>query len=308
MSLVYTYACTAIYLFYEKGVDILFWAGVCSYACGSVLYLITSYGISGLNSYIRTLIFGENSVANYAMEVHDLTFAMGNLFLFYLFFEKKSEKNHKTKIVTSLLLILLGLKRIEIMALGIAILLYLVLIRWGKTIKARATICAVGAITVCLSYIFIIKSGILSALVMQFGIEDSGRISYYLFSNRFYEFKIGYPGKGWTWFGRYFQQLNLSGFRIDGHGVAASIHSDILMMFIEIGFILFVIWIAYMFMARPIILERKQGTLTSECVLLLTLYMFILYLTDNTLNYLDTQLLFLLVPMTVAIQENYRSK
>lgn len=303
LILAYGYACTAIYLFREKGINHLFWAGVCSYVFGSVLYLIFSFGLSGLNSYVRTLILGEESIANYAMEVHDLTFAMGIFFLYYLFFENKFERHHKTKIVVSVILILLGLKRIEILALCIATIVYILLLKRGKRINIRASICAVCAVAICLIYVYAIKSGIITAIMMKYGIDDSGRLSYYIFSKSFYEFSGSYFGKGWTWFSRYFEQLYISGYRIDDYRIAASIHSDILVMFIEIGFVLFVLWVLYMFTARPIILAKQSGTLTGECVLLLTLYMFILYLTDNTLNYPDTQMLFLLAPMTVALKD-----
>ena len=302
LILFYGYACTAIYLFREKGIDYLFCAGVLSYSCGSILYLLVNYGVLGIIAYISSLIHGVASVANYAMEVHDLTFSMGFFFLYYFFFEEKSEKKHKTKISVSIILILLGLKRIEILALVVAICLYFVLIKWGKGIKARAFICAMVSVLVLLGYVFIIKSGILSVLTIKYGIEDSGRLSYYLYANQFYEFSPSYMGTGWTWFNKYVYQLYLSKFRIDGHRIAASIHSDILVMFIEIGFILFVFWVVYMFMARPILLSKKFGVLTGECALLLTLYMFVLYLTDNTMGYPDTQMLFILVPMTVALK------
>lgn len=54
---------------------------------GSVFYLIVSYGLNGLISYIKSLITGETNTANFAMEVHDLTFAMG-VFSFITYFLK----------------------------------------------------------------------------------------------------------------------------------------------------------------------------------------------------------------------------
>lgn len=302
LILSYGYACTAIYLFREKGIDYVFWSGVFSYFCGSVLYLLVTYGFSGISAYIRSLILGENSIANYAMEVHDLTFAMGIFLLYYVFFEEKTVRHHRLKVFLSTILVLFGLKRIEILALFATVLSYYLLIRWGKRMHARTLICAIGAVIVSLVYVYIIDSGILSAIVLAYGIEDSGRLSYYMYASNFYEFSIAYFGTGWTWFTRYFQQLYLSGYRIDGYRIAASIHSDILAMFIEVGFVFFVIWILYMFIIRPRKIARRFGIVAGECVLLLTIYMFILYLTDNTLTYADTQMLFILVPMTVSLK------
>ncbi|HFM6365798.1 TPA: hypothetical protein ACG838_002917, partial [Enterococcus faecium] len=63
-------------------------------------------------------------------------------------------------------------------------------------------------------------------------------------------------------------------------------------------------WMFWLFFVKPIRLTKKFGLKTGECVLLLTIYMFILYLTDNTLTYPDTQMIFLLVPMIVSWVDN----
>ena len=91
-----------------------------------------------------------------------------------------------------------------------------------------------------------------------------------------------------------------SGFRIGGYGVAASIHSDILVMFIEIGFIGMLIWIYYCFKYKTVKLNRRNGTAVGEYYLLATIYMFILYLTDNTSTYFITQMIYYLIPLAMG--------
>ncbi|MDV4899300.1 hypothetical protein NNG62_10720 [Enterococcus faecium] len=305
LILAYGYACTAFYLFKAEGIDFIFWSGVISYMSGSVFYLIVSYGLNGLISYIKSLITGETNTANFAMEVHDLTFAMGVFFLYYVFFENKNTKKHKIKIIVSLILIFMGLKRIELLALSGAILVYYVLLKWGKKIQIRALVCTICATVISLVFIYIIDTGILALLMSNLGITDDGaRLSFYLYSSKFYELGLGYVGTGWTWFSKYFFNLYLSHFRLNGGRIAASLHSDILTIYIEVGCIVFIIWMFWLFFVKPIRLTKKFGLKTGECVLLLTIYMFILYLTDNTLTYPDTQMIFLLVPMIVSWVDN----
>ncbi|HHA4618631.1 TPA: hypothetical protein ACOBF5_002991, partial [Enterococcus faecium] len=150
-------------------------------------------------------------------------------FLYYVFFENKNTKKHKIKIIVSLILIFMGLKRIELLALSGAILVYYVLLKWGKKIQIRALVCTICATVISLVFIYIIDTGILALLMSNLGITDDGaRLSFYLYSSKFYELGLGYVGTGWTWFSKYFFNLYLSHFRLNGGRIAASLHSDIL--------------------------------------------------------------------------------
>lgn len=307
LVLSWLYACAGIYFFGKKGIDYLFWAGGCSYTLGSIACLLFTQGGSGLLQYLKGLAMGVDTSANYIMEVHDLTFAMGLFFIYYCFFEDKSESKHRQKVILSMVYIVLGLKRIEILALVVAVGFYYVLLKWGKKIRFRAYFCATVFTIISLGFVFIINTNIISKFVLAYGISRAeGRIGYYLYANKFYSFDVTYLGKGWTWFSRYYQGLYNSGFRIDGHGIAASLHSDILTMFIEIGFPLFIFWIFYMFAHRSVKFSRCYSIQVGESTLLTTIFMFILYLTDNTLTYVDTQMLFCMVPMAVAWVNEYK--
>ena len=96
-----------------------------------------------------------------------------------------------------------------------------------------------------------------------------------------------------------FEDFFKSGFAINGHGVAASIHSNTLLLYIENGFVVFVLWIIYCFGIKTKILSKKCGILSAESYLLLTVYVFILYLTDNTFKYFDTQMMYFLIPLAI---------
>ena len=294
------YASCGFYLFGKKSIDILFCAGVTSYTLGSIIPLIINYGTREISLYLISAVTGANTSASYIMEVHDLTFAMGLFFLYYVFVECNREKNHVKKIFLSFALIVLGLKRIEIFALAVAIASYWVVLRKGKTMKGRSIFFFLLFSIISIGYVYLIWSGVLDILATKFGIDFMGRLDYYSYARKFYDFSPLFMGNGYTYFSRYWGNLYTSGFRIGGYGVAASIHSDILVMFIEIGFVGMLAWIFYCFKFKTGRLSRCNGIAVGEYYLLATIYMFILYLTDNTSTYFLTQMIYYLIPLAMG--------
>lgn len=271
-----------------------------SYTLGSIIPLIFNYGVREIGLYLISAITGANTAASYMMEVHDLTFAMGLFFLYYMFVENRKERSHIKKILLSFILIVLGLKRIEILALAVAIVSYWVVLRKGKTMKGRSIFFFLVFSILTVGYVYIIWSGALEILATRFEIDFMGRLGYYSYARKFYKFSPFFLGNGYTYFSRYWGNLYSSGLRIDGYGVAASIHSDILVMFIEIGFIGMLIWIYYCFKYKTVKLNSRNGTAVGEYYLLATIYMFILYLTDNTSTYFITQMIYYLIPLAMG--------
>lgn len=300
LALAWGYASCGFYLFGKNSIDILFWAGVTSYTLGSIIPLIVNYGIQEIKLYLISAITGVNTVASYTMEVHDLTFAMGLFFIYYIFVESKKERNHVKKIFIAFVLIVLGLKRIEIFALAVAIVSYWVVLRKGKTIRGRSLFFFLAFLIVSMGYVYLIWSGVLETLATKYGIDFMGRLNYYSYARNFYDFSPLFFGKGYTWFSRYWGGLYYSGFRLGKYRVAASIHSDILVMFIEIGFVGILAWIFYCFRFKTGKLTRCSGVAVGEYYLLTTIYMFILYLTDNTSTYFITQMIYYLIPLAMG--------
>lgn len=303
LFIAWTFASCGFYFFGKKVVNIIFWSGICSYVIGSVTPLVINFGLPEIWSYLKSIFTGGSTVATPVMEVHDLTFSMGLFFLYYAFFESKKEKNHKLKIVLSILMILYGLKRIEILALGMAIGSYIIALRKSKTIRGRSLFFFGVFVAISYGYIYLIDSGTLSVLATQYGINSMGRIGFYEYAKSYFNFSPFFLGTGYTYFSRMWQNLYFDGFRIGGYGIAASIHSDILNMYIEIGFIMMLIWMYYYFTYKTRRLDKKYGIIPSEYYLLSTIFMFMLYLTDNTSTYFVTQMVYFLLPLSLC--ENY---
>lgn len=288
------------YYFGKKSIDYLFYAGCISYFIGSILGLIVQYGINGILTYTQSLISGVDSSANFIMEVHDLTFAMGLFLLYYLFFEDKNTKHHYKKVIISALLIFLGLKRIEVLALIVAILIYFALLKWGKKITFRAVVLTIVFLIINLGFVYIIDSGILEQLVNIYNINTSGRLDLYTYAKQYFKWSPTFPGLGFTYFSKLFGDLSTSGFRINGYGVAHGIHSNVLVQYIENGFVVFCLWIIYSFYFKTKRLYKKCSIVSAESYLLLTVFVFILYLTDNCFKYPNTQMVYFLIPLALA--------
>lgn len=300
LAIAWGFASCGYYLFGRKSIDILFYAGVTSYVCGSIIPLIFNYGIQEIWKYLAGIATGTNTTASYMMEVHDLTFAMGLFFLYYILSIDENKQVHKGKAILSLILIVLGLKRIELLALVIAILSYWVVLRRGRNIKRRSSFFFITFSILSFGYVYMIYGGVLEALANRFGINFMGRLGYYAYARDYYSFSPLFFGKGYTYFSRYWGELYSSGFRIDGYGIAASIHSDILVTYIEIGFIGMLGWIYYCFKYKTTRLNKTNGAAVGEYYLLATIFMFILYLTDNTSTYFITQMIYYLIPLAMG--------
>lgn len=300
LIIAWSFACCGYFLFGRQTVDILFWSGVCSYTLGSIIPLIWNYGIDGPGQYLLSIIMQSDISSSYMMEVHDLTFAMGLFFLYYAFFEPHRTEHHKAKLVLSIILIFLGLKRIEVLALAAATASCLIVLRKGKVMKKRSLLFFIFFTILSFAFVHLISNGIISYWAARLGINSMGRIGYYTFASDFYKFTPFYTGTGYTYFSRYWGKLHASGFRIGGYGIAASLHSDILVMYIELGFFMMILWLYYSFRYKTVALSKKYGTITGKYYLLATIFMFIIYFTDNTSTYFITQMIYFLIPLSIS--------
>lgn len=289
-------------IFKKNIVNVMFWGGVISYFIGSVLGALLFCGIDDILLYLYSIVgFDVTSSVGYYMEVHDLTFAFGVYFLYYLCYGK-SEQYRKSKILISIIFILLGFKRIEVLAIIISLICFVTIFKLIKSCKILSIIVFLTAIICTLVFIAIVKNGFLVELIEYFGVDTAGRISYYTYASNYYDFSISYFGVGYSWFTRLWQQLYLSGFRLAGHGVAASIHSNILEIYIEIGMIGLIIWLFYNLFYRTKKLDRYYGGYVAKAYMVLSIYMVILYLTDNTLHYGTTQIAYFIIPLVLSLK------
>lgn len=302
LFLAFSFISVGYLLFQKKVIDVLFWSTIISYSLGSILSGIFELGFLNIFRYFLS-IFTNSEAAdiNYFFEIHDITFSMGIFFIYYLFFEK-SHKHKYIKLFILLIFLILGFKRIQLIAILLCIVAYFSLFKICRKLKTLRLSAFIIAGVVVFFYVFSVKSGLLSRIATNLDIETSGRLEYYSFAAQYYEFSFGYFGRGFTWFSRMFQKLYEAGFRLNGHRVAASIHSDVLVLYIEIGIWGMIIWLYYSFCIKTKMLSKRYGGQVARCYLILMIYMLVLYLTDNPLMYLDTQMLFFAIPLAMSFR------
>lgn len=298
LFLAYGFAGVGYYYFRKKVIDDMLISAVISYCLSAVLPALMISGPVEFVKYIGCLLIGADySGPIYGMEVHDLTFAVGFLFLYFLFFEKPKEPYHKIKIAVTILLMFFGFKRIQVLAIAAAVLAYYVILRPIKSVSrialAVACICAVGLY----AYLIMIDSGILNELCKILGMNTMGRLELYTYAASYYEVSPSFVGMGFTKFTRLFWDLADARTPILSFGLPYTIHSNIIELFIELGFYVFPAWLAYTFYGKPILLERFCNARAAKAYMVVSVYMVVLYLTDNTFTYCSSQMLFFLVPL-----------
>ena len=70
-----------------------------------------------------------------------------------------------------------------------------------------------------------------------------------------------------------------------------ALHNDFFKIYIEIGYIGFIVWVFWWMIKMPQIIQKRYGVKKAFICLLFILYAFILYTTDNTESYTNFQML-----------------
>ena len=225
-------------------------------------------------------------------EVHDITFASGLVFLFYLLFNSKTYKNKVILAVVSVI-ILLGFKRIQMVAL-LLILFYCFINHFVrkhlslKTFKRYIYTCSLIFILVMFLFVFFIDSGFLAYVCDLFNINTMDRIDFYNWLSEYFDFSILYPGKGFGVVSKFMQTHNSYGINFG----TSSIHSEILRLFFELGFVGFLSLTVYYLVFLLKYIDKTSNFMIAYIYLILQYYLFILHFTDNTFTYYATQFIF----------------
>lgn len=285
----------------EETVDLFVKCGFISYFLGSIIPLLFNYSFSGI-LYLLTS-HSTNDKLLYLTEVNDLTFGIGFCLLFYLFFDKRKNKERKKNVIKCILMIFWGLKRIEIAAIILCYLFYKFVVS-KMNIKKSAFISTVIIMIVSYTYIMFIHNNTLINLAEKYNINFMGRLKTYIYvANNYSNFSWKFLGIGFGNIDEILEILVSKNFRIDYIPVI-SLHSDILRMYIGIGFIAFGLWVIYQNYIKTKIIGREINTNCAKAYIVFTVYLFILYLTDNTYSYPITFSLYIICTLCSIKDEN----
>lgn len=242
------------------------------------------------------------SRANY-FEIHDIVLAVGYFVVFY--FYSKIDKNKEEKswsrlyLIFFLLIALMGIKRVGILGIIIALLFRILIKRWGKK---RLKVCIISgwvAFFLCFFFIYILSSGDwIFKILRDYGINPAGRNRYYKTILDLSVFSPSWLGLGR---GAVAKILNNEMIYLGVGGV----HSDLIKIYVENGFILYAWWLWY-FLIHNTKKYAKRFNINAAVVYFgITIYMFVLYTTDNTDVYFACQLLCVTLPITYASGQRY---
>ncbi|AGY82830.1 hypothetical protein [Carnobacterium inhibens] len=208
------------------------------------------------------------------------------LYILYFMMKKK-----KILLCLAIFLTFLAHKRIVIASVIVCMLLYIFLIILKKfNIKKINTVIFCGVILIEFLTIYVIKYEKLQLLKLKFDINDMGRSIIYSFFDNQYSFSFFYKGNGLGFVDSYFNLINSN---------VGNLHSDILKIYIEVGFIGFLIF-NLVHLNSYIKIFKKNNREFSNLYFVFIIYVFINYFSDNALIYI-----YFLVPLYLLIFYEY---
>lgn len=301
---------SCLYLFKENTLKYV----LCSFIVAFVIlwiYKIYSYGfIDCLQAFYKNQFITGNVAEWSPFEVHDLTFAAGYLLIFLLFiFDKKSIFNNILLII-SIILMYLGYKRIQFLAIIAVIIVFILFKILDK--KYRRKICYGILFLIGISatiYLFSILTGVFFKIINFIGVDTMGRIYYYNFIKDVCFIDISFLGYGANFVTHY--MLDVYGYL----GVGG-VHNDILKMYAELGFVLFFSWLIYYLGLLPYKVEKIFNKNILSLFVLISTYTFVIYTTDNIENYYISSFFYLFIPVwyglyyknNIKLYENFDNK
>jgi len=249
-------------------IKLLFWGISISYV---ILLLISNVG--GLSFIFNPFDFLINKSRSLVNTSHSFYFVF---FVIYFFFKKD-----KKYLLISLLLFTLSVKRVSLIGLLFVIVVYFIYKKKElSTIHIRTII--VVAIILNLFLVYLIYNFTLGEYDYLFG-EVTGRFSDDVVSGRKGIYNI------------FFEKFDLTQLSLLGEGIGKvmdvisryagfkfNFHSDILKNYTEMGPIMFILWIYFMY-------KINARNLIS---LLYTIYINVLFISDNAFVYFDVLFLF----------------
>lgn len=258
-----------------------------------LVYNIFSHGIVVLRDAILQGWLNVSVQQNY-LELHDIVLAAGYFWIIYIFSNKRSKKKSGLLLLFLLIMSILGIKRIVIVAEVIVTFYYILICKLGDQKKYRlCKITGYIGMLLCILYIYILSN-----------------------DNLFYDFfdthKINLMGR--NYFYDYIMSLTKFSPCFLGYGLGSvkafmsskfiffsDVHSDLIKMYTEIGFVLYIIWLWYYLIHISVFLKKKYGKKAAVFNFVITIYTFVLFVTDNTESYYICTLIRTTAPICFAM-------
>lgn len=293
-------AISGVYLFGRESVKLF----LIAFCIANVLIMLIEMPRFGFAESVSSLIhsvvtFGEAKGFARTLEIHDLTFVMGQFALYYLLFAPKdtiAQRREKRRFaIASLFFFIVGMKRIAVFAFIFSLLVGLI-IKNRKNVHKIVMGIGIFMIVFVFVFIYAVKTGIFVNMLEALNIDTMGRTSAWDMASEYYEFSP-------TFFGHGFESVDaiVQGWAAEGRvKKALPLHNDYLKIFIELGFYGFTIWNIAQYIIYPIIWKRCYSQKTSCVYMCILLYMSFTFMTDNTAFLYWSTVVLKLLPMAFA--------
>lgn len=280
----------AVYLFGSKTIDLIFYSCLVSMAF-VVPFIMLLCGPSSIFGPIYSLF---DPMALNPFETSQFTFTASYLCVYYCCIDKRKSTG---KALGSLLMCFMGFKRIVLLAFCFAFLLDAVLKRLSFDIRKSTYIAIMTLVGIgCFAFVALMFSGFIENVMSLLSINVMGRNYYWQVAIDNSVFSLAYLGQGVNTLQKLltttYSYLHVGG-----------VHCDILKMYFELGFIGFVLWLYYYLLYLPKWLLGKGATCTFEAYALITIFQFVLFVTDNVDIYLGSQLVYCAIPLVLWMNE-----
>lgn len=291
------------YLFKEKTLRYFLYAVVLQYIVVTV-YKLFDMGASEFFRGIASIITGSGDIN--PMEANsDLVLALGLLLIFYSDNLIKFSSDEKRHVAFIGIMVLLGGKRIEFLAILVIILASI----FSKALseRKRKIIQNIIGVFVCIAlflFVYLVISGLLSTYVYSHGINTMGRMKMWDYVAQYVKFSPDYFGKGYSFSNLILEQNSV----LTYGGKTYVLHSDVLKIFFDMGFWMFSFWLYFSLFVFPKKVRKLFGFKVGNLVWFLIIYLFVLYTTDNCINYYASQTLFVFVVLrSIEVRNNYNA-
>lgn len=234
------------------------------------------------------------------LELHDVVLAMGYILTFYIFSKEKLTRKNFGIIVSVLFIMALGMKRVSVLGVVLACLFHWLIKRLSE--KKQYRICAISGwagFALCYLFVFILTYGsVFFDFLVSNGINAMGRNYYYSAIVSKITFGPSFLGLGRNavsqLLGGEFSYMRVMG-----------VHSDILKMYAECGFVMFGLWLWYYLVF--VFKKYKDHFSIKDAVIYfgMMIYAFVLFTTDNTEIYFICQIFLILIPACNALRNKY---
>ena len=278
----------AIWLFGERTVDYSFYGAMIAVAMVA-MRAVMDYGPGGfIGQYIALLLTfaGNTGPAMRYMEFHDLGQGLG-LFLMYYAWTFAKNKRSILLLFASFVCFTMSLKRIDVVAIAAGIMMG----RYFNNLTFRRKWYFLIAFEVSLVffayfYLILIKKGYYGIIMDRLGIDTMSRDVLYKYYSDFYELSPTFLGRGLRFI--YVHTGETTDVIRVSRSIVISVHNahnEYITYLIELGFWGFIFWLWSNSWYKMNSIRRNYGWEAMTLTLMVTMYCFISYATDNTFFY-----------------------